>query len=217
MSRRSNNMGYYSYVLTRVIAPPAGTGPLRAPHTPAVLMVSAVRHEAVRCRMEDWTTEKRRRACRTGTRPPFTLSPEEEIRSRFGFSDRRSLRALGPEAVERAHEFAAELVERKHVIGRLEQLADELLLRGHLTGDDLERLLEAPTLYRGRRLWDMSARHLSVRELDDVWDGRLQRVSVFIPRVPWHEAKEEDDEDDERVRGTRDAEAPRSPRAARGA
>jgi hypothetical protein len=48
---------------------------------------------------------------------------------------------IGAEAVERARELAAELVERMHAIGRLERLADELLFRGHLTGDDVERLL----------------------------------------------------------------------------
>lgn len=51
---------------------------------------------------------------------------------------------LGEEAVERARSLAAELVERMHVLGKLERLADELLWRNHLTGEDVERLLEAP-------------------------------------------------------------------------
>lgn len=56
---------------------------------------------------------------------------------------------IGAEAVERAREFAVELVARQAAIGRLELLADELLWRGHLTGDDVERLLETPTWRRG--------------------------------------------------------------------
>ena len=49
---------------------------------------------------------------------------------------------IGAEAIERARELAAELVERMAVIGRLERLADEILLRGHLlTGDEIEALL----------------------------------------------------------------------------
>lgn len=51
---------------------------------------------------------------------------------------------LGEEAIERARSLAAELVEREAAIGRLELLADELLWRNHLTGDDIERLLGAP-------------------------------------------------------------------------
>jgi hypothetical protein len=50
---------------------------------------------------------------------------------------------LGAEAVERARELSRELVMREHVIGRLGQLAGELLWRHELTGPDLERLLEA--------------------------------------------------------------------------
>jgi ATP-dependent Zn protease len=48
---------------------------------------------------------------------------------------------IGSEAIERAREFAREYVERLHVVGRLKRLADELLFRGHLTGDDVERLM----------------------------------------------------------------------------
>ena len=50
---------------------------------------------------------------------------------------------LGPEEVEDARAFAAEIVERLHRVGRLEQLADELLWRTSLTGEDVERLLGA--------------------------------------------------------------------------
>jgi len=56
---------------------------------------------------------------------------------------------LGEEAIERAREWAVELVAREATIGRLELLADELLWRSHLTGDDVERLLETPTWRRG--------------------------------------------------------------------
>ena len=48
---------------------------------------------------------------------------------------------IGPEAVEKARTLAAELVERAHVVGYLEKVADELLWRTTLTGDDLEALL----------------------------------------------------------------------------
>ena len=51
---------------------------------------------------------------------------------------------LGPEEVEDARAFAAEIVERQYRVGRLEQLADELLWRPSLTGEDIERLLRAP-------------------------------------------------------------------------
>jgi hypothetical protein len=55
---------------------------------------------------------------------------------------------IGAEAVERARELAAELVDRLAALGRLELLADELLWRSHLTGGDVERLLETPTWRR---------------------------------------------------------------------
>jgi ATP-dependent Zn protease len=48
---------------------------------------------------------------------------------------------IGAEAVEKARTLAAELVERAYVVGYLEKVADELLWRTTLTGDDLERLL----------------------------------------------------------------------------
>lgn len=51
---------------------------------------------------------------------------------------------IGDEAIEDARDFAAEIVERMYRSGRLESLADEILFRGHLTGDDIERLLGAP-------------------------------------------------------------------------
>jgi hypothetical protein len=48
---------------------------------------------------------------------------------------------LGAEEVDDARAFAAEIVERQYRAGRLEQLADELLWRTSLAGDDIERLL----------------------------------------------------------------------------
>ena len=48
---------------------------------------------------------------------------------------------LGDEFVERAREFAVELVDRAYRTGRLEKLADELFIRGDLTGEEIERLL----------------------------------------------------------------------------
>jgi hypothetical protein len=48
---------------------------------------------------------------------------------------------LGPEEVDDARAFAAEIVERQWRVGRLEQLADELLWRTSLAGEDIERLL----------------------------------------------------------------------------
>lgn len=48
---------------------------------------------------------------------------------------------LGPEEVEDARAFAAEIVERQYRAGRLEQLADELLWRTSLAGEDIELLL----------------------------------------------------------------------------
>jgi ATP-dependent Zn protease len=56
---------------------------------------------------------------------------------------------IGEEATERARSLAAELVERKHAIGQLKLLADELLWRNHMTGEDVERLLETKTWRRG--------------------------------------------------------------------
>lgn len=50
---------------------------------------------------------------------------------------------LGPEEVEDARAFAAEIVERQFLVGRLEQLADELLWRTSLSGEDIQRLLGA--------------------------------------------------------------------------
>jgi hypothetical protein len=50
---------------------------------------------------------------------------------------------LGAEEAEDARAFAAEIVERHWHVGRLEQLADELLWRTCLTGEDIERLLGA--------------------------------------------------------------------------
>jgi hypothetical protein len=51
---------------------------------------------------------------------------------------------LGEEAIERARTLAVELIERKSVTGVLELVADRLLLHGALSGDDLERILDAP-------------------------------------------------------------------------
>ena len=62
---------------------------------------------------------------------------DEDVIARFA-------ERIGEEAIERAREFAAELVLRYAALGRLEQLADEILFRSHLTGDDLDRLLGAP-------------------------------------------------------------------------
>ena len=50
---------------------------------------------------------------------------------------------LGPKEVEDARAFAAEIVERHYRAGCLEQLADELLWRTSLAGEDIERLLGA--------------------------------------------------------------------------
>jgi hypothetical protein len=50
---------------------------------------------------------------------------------------------IGPEAMERARALAVELVDRNHVVGQLERVADELLWRGELSGDDVEVLLDA--------------------------------------------------------------------------
>jgi hypothetical protein len=47
---------------------------------------------------------------------------------------------LGPQAIESARSFAAELVEREFRAGRLERFADELLWRTSLTGDEIELL-----------------------------------------------------------------------------
>ena len=62
---------------------------------------------------------------------------DEDVIARFA-------ERIGEEAIERARELAAELVLRYAALGRLEQLADEILFRSHLTGDDLDRLLGAP-------------------------------------------------------------------------
>jgi hypothetical protein len=51
---------------------------------------------------------------------------------------------IGDEAVERAKVLAYQLVDRKYLIGQLQQIADELLWRGVLSGDDLEKLLASP-------------------------------------------------------------------------
>jgi hypothetical protein len=51
---------------------------------------------------------------------------------------------LGAEEIEDARDFAAEIMERHWRVGRLGQLADELLWRTSLTGEDVERLLRAP-------------------------------------------------------------------------
>ena len=48
---------------------------------------------------------------------------------------------LGAQEVEDARAFAAEIMERHWRVGRLEQLADELLWRTSLTGEDIELLL----------------------------------------------------------------------------
>jgi hypothetical protein len=53
----------------------------------------------------------------------------------------RAREILGDEAIERARALAVELVERKATTGILQRLADELLWRGALTGDELERIL----------------------------------------------------------------------------
>jgi hypothetical protein len=50
---------------------------------------------------------------------------------------------LGTQEVEDARAFAAEIVDRFWRVGRLEQLADELLWRTSLSGEDIERLLGA--------------------------------------------------------------------------
>jgi hypothetical protein len=52
---------------------------------------------------------------------------------------------IGSEAVERARALAEELVEREAAIGRLETLAIELLFRSHLSGADIEQILERRT------------------------------------------------------------------------
>lgn len=48
---------------------------------------------------------------------------------------------IGAEAVEECRRLAVELVARKAAIGTLQRLADELMWRGTIDGDDLERLL----------------------------------------------------------------------------
>ena len=48
---------------------------------------------------------------------------------------------IGDEALERSRTLATELIERQAVLGYLERVADQLLLYGVLTGDDLETLL----------------------------------------------------------------------------
>jgi hypothetical protein len=61
---------------------------------------------------------------------------------------------LGPEAIEDARSFAAELVEREFRIGRLERLADELLWRPSLSGEEIEVLGLRPRMdnrKQGRR------------------------------------------------------------------
>ena len=69
--------------------------------------------------------------------PVVTDAPSDDVIEHF-------TKRLGPEEVDDARAFAAEIVEREYRVGRLEQLADELLWRTSLTGDDVERLLRAP-------------------------------------------------------------------------
>lgn len=55
-------------------------------------------------------------------------------------------------------------------------------------------------------------RPYSVKEIDDIWGGRLQRVSVSIPRIPWQENREKEEgheQDEQRLRGTGDPSTPR--------
>jgi hypothetical protein len=49
---------------------------------------------------------------------------------------------IGDVAVQRARDLALELVEREHMLGRLEHVAGELLRRNHLSGDDIEEILQ---------------------------------------------------------------------------
>jgi hypothetical protein len=62
---------------------------------------------------------------------------DDEIIQRF-------LEELDDETTEdRAKTLAVELIERKHIVGHLELLADRLYLSGRLTGDDVKAILYA--------------------------------------------------------------------------
>ena len=75
-------------------------------------------------------------------------APASSAPARTGPSDEEIVEhyraELGDGVVERARMLAAHLVDRKHATGRLELVADRLLLSGVLTGEELERLLSAP-------------------------------------------------------------------------
>jgi len=52
---------------------------------------------------------------------------------------------VGAETVEEARALAREFVARSHATGALERIADELLWRQVLTGDEVVAILDAPT------------------------------------------------------------------------